>query len=443
MLKHLPREELGLWYVYVSLGSFAALTSQVGFCQAILRGAGHLKAGATQILAFGLEDNPASGSPNWAGLLSLRRVGIRLFALISGLSFVVLALAGSAWIYTTYTTLPNLRLACASWVVYAAGVAVGIYASFFIAFMQGVGDMKYSLRFQTLARTTNLLLVAILLLRGWGLVAMAMGSLLSSSILLLGSAIRLNEVLHAEGSDASAGSPLSSALRTIWPNTWRFTVVAVGGWMIVSSGTLICSRYLGLSEAARYGLTLQFVQLCIAIAAVWTTVVMPRLNQLRAIADFASCRRLFVQRLVLATFTFWILTLLGLVLAPIVLDRLHAHTRLLPTGPLLFMALYLFLEFNHSFFAGLIMAENRVPFVPAALASGAAIVIGSTLLAAHTSLGIWSILLVQAVVQLSFNNWYWVYRGLQILRVTRREFVRHAVDESWNMLARFPHIHSA
>ena len=72
------------------------------------------------------------------------------------------------------------------------------------------------------------------------------------------------------------------------------------------------------------------------------------------------------------------------------------------------MALIYLLELNHGpLCAAFLMTENQVPFLPAALGSGLAIVAIGLVLAAHTSLGVWSVIIAQGVVQLTYNNWKW------------------------------------
>ena len=74
---------------------------------------------------------------------------------------------------------------------------------------------------------------------------------------------------------------------------------------------------------------------------------------------------------------------------------------------MLFMGGYLLLEMIHSNAATFITTRNRVPFVSSSILSGVAMVLISLFLINFTDLGLWSLLISQAVIQLLYNNWKW------------------------------------
>src|SRR3977135_2891590 len=53
ILWRIPSDELGLWYVFISLGALAALMD-LGFAHTVTRAAGYLWAGARMLLPFGI-----------------------------------------------------------------------------------------------------------------------------------------------------------------------------------------------------------------------------------------------------------------------------------------------------------------------------------------------------------------------------------------------------
>jgi O-antigen/teichoic acid export membrane protein len=434
VLRLLSTQEIGLWYVFLSLGSLTYLVSQSGISQSVLRASAYFWSGLETTNPLGVTAQSASGMPNWPGLLSLHRLGKRLYSKLSAGAFLLLLLAGSPWIGTEIDKLPNSSWLYASWVVYALGVSLSILSGFHISYVQGIGDVAFSLKTQVISRLVNLFSTAILLLVGGGVASLAAGALLSSIVLLLGHSVRTNRLVSSAPGNPPDANSERVLFGELWPTTWRFGLVSLGGWGIFASGTLVISRFLGLAETAHYGLTLQIIQLCSALATGWTSVITPRLTQLRATSAFVELRLLFVQRLLLAIVTYWLLVITSAVAGPAVLTYLHSNAELLQPEAMLFMSLYLFLELNHSYFATLIMSENRVPFVPAALISGFLIISGSAFLAATTALGVWSVLLVQGGVQGAFNNWYWVWKGIHVLRLNVREFSAFTAQQASTMV---------
>lgn len=61
----------------------------------------------------------------------------------------------------------------------------------------------------------------------------------------------------------------------------------------------------------------------------------------------------------------------------------------------------------HSNAATFIATRNRIPFVKSSILSGIAIILISLILINFTNLELWSLLISQAIVQLSYNNWKW------------------------------------
>src|SRR6266478_1189556 len=74
MVRRLPSDHLGLWYVFLSLQGIASLFD-LGFSPAVTRAAGYLWAGAQQLREFGIApvdaDTHANLQPNYELLSSL------------------------------------------------------------------------------------------------------------------------------------------------------------------------------------------------------------------------------------------------------------------------------------------------------------------------------------------------------------------------------------
>ncbi len=81
------------------------------------------------------------------------------------------------------------------------------------------------------------------------------------------------------------------------------------------------------------------------------------------------------------------------------------------------------LEGNHGLFATLITTKNEVPFVEAGLISGGVIALLTFLSLQFTSLGLWGVVLIQGIVQLCYNNWYWPRWVLKDLEVSLPKFM--------------------
>jgi O-antigen/teichoic acid export membrane protein len=207
---------------------------------------------------------------------------------------------------------------------------------------------------------------------------------------------------------------------TLWPTAWRSGLVSLGGFLVVSANTLICSAFLDLKRTASYGLSLSIIAILTYASSTFIQIKLPVINQLRATNRMNDIVELWIQRTRISV-TFFILG--GLVLlfsGNLALHTIGAKTLLLPQ-PQLALALLIFgLEMHHSLYAGLIISENQNPFVAPALISGTATLALSLLLTPR--LGVWGMLLAQGISQACFNNWWTVYRAIRGLGLSWTEY---------------------
>src|SRR5260221_3271184 len=208
----------------------------------------------------------------------------------------------------------------------------------------------------------------------------------------------------------------------IWPNAWRMGLVSLGTFMIIQANTLVCSAFLDLKTTASYGISFQLVMLLVGISSIWVQVKMPVINQLRVAGDLAEIARIFAARMRLLILSFAAGALAIIVIAPAVLQAIGSKTNVLPMPLLSTLLLIQFLEMHHSQYGSLVLTENRNPFLRPALISGGLIVVLSAVLTPR--LGVWGLLLSSGCVQLAFNNWWPVLRGIRGLGMTTGQFGR-------------------
>jgi O-antigen/teichoic acid export membrane protein len=188
----------------------------------------------------------------------------------------------------------------------------------------------------------------------------------------------------------------------------------LGAFLIQRGNTLICSAKLGLDDTARYGLSLNLVSIILQISAIPLTIALPEIARLRVARNFGTIWNIFRMRVYLGL-TFAAVMILGLsVFAPILMDILQSRTPLLPTPLILLMGGVLLLEYHHSHYGNLVLTENQNPFIIPALVSGALVIIVSWY--AADKWGVLGLIAAQGMIQLAWNNWWTVLRGLRGLK---------------------------
>ena len=109
MLRTLPSDHLGIWYVFLSLQGIAALFD-LGFAPAVTRAVGYIWAGASELRHFGvatLDNARSSPHPNYPllnELVSTMRLYYRVFGVATA---IVMFIGGVAWIWHKTIILPD------------------------------------------------------------------------------------------------------------------------------------------------------------------------------------------------------------------------------------------------------------------------------------------------------------------------------------------------
>ncbi len=420
----LPIEQLGLWYVFLSIGMLVSLVD-LGFAPTVTRAAGYLWAGSERLLPFGYANLtvPAgeTAKPNFAllgDLVATMRVYYRGLAV---LVFLLLALGGSGWIWGRTAGMADAASLRAAWLGYAAGGFLNMTAALWPALLAGVNGVRQGQQIIVVSQLVNYGLIAFGLLNQWGIWAMVAGNFAAGwASRILGRDCFLR--LAGEGLRLKAHGWQPELIRTLWPPAWRMGLVSVGAFLALQADTLICSAILGLQATASFGLSLQLVMMLVSLSGVWVQVKLPLINQLRAQGRNVEIARLFSARMRLTVLTFLAGALAILWLAPWGLELIHARTPLLATPLLAAFLIIRLLEMHHSLYGSLVLTENQNPFVKPSLISGALIVVLS--LGVTPVFGMWGLLLAAGLVQAGFNNWWTVVRALRGLGAARQWYWR-------------------
>ena len=113
-----------------------------------------------------------------------------------------------------------------------------------------------------------------------------------------------------------------------------------------------------------------------------------------------------------------------IVLGPQLLNFVGSNSYLPSSAIIIAYSIVVLLEQNHSSFATIIVTNNVVPFVKAAIISGIAIVLSSFVSLQFFKLGIIGLVLSQGICQLVYNNWKWPKYVLDELGINYFSFLK-------------------
>lgn len=427
ILRKLPSEEVGLWYLFGSIAGLAWLLD-LGFGNALNRSTSYLWAGAAKLLPVGLEKSDATKAetgvpltPNYELLGCLIATMRKFYLGLGALLFVVLELGGGYFIWSKTAELPHAETLRMAWVVFAFGCALNTVGNFWPALLTGINGVREAQKVFLIALSLNYAIAIIGLLTGFGLWALVSGQLVMGLV---------NRLLGRYYFLKIAGDKLQyrqeradmSLLKTMWPTSWRLAAITVGLYFMVQANTMLTSVFLDLRATAEYGLSLQVVLFLSQISCVWVLVKMPLISQLRGKHELEEIRSIFISRLRLFLLSYSV-GMLGLFFVG---DWLLTHvvstkTHLLPPIQLLVLLIVIGLEAHAALYRELVQTANVNPFVKPILVSAlfsVLLVMGLT-----PSYGIWGVLIAPGIAQLVYNNWWIVTEGVRSLELSRGEFI--------------------
>jgi O-antigen/teichoic acid export membrane protein len=410
ILKFLQPVELGLWYTFVSVGTLVNLLD-FGFLPTIMRNVSYCWSGAAELQPKGIANISHTDEPNYILLKKVIKVSKKIYLFIALLALLVLATLGTIYILKISSSIKG-KTVLAAWGFYCGAIFLNLYYSYWNPCLRGIGAIKESQKAMIISRTSQILSTVAGLYLHLGLIAVTFSSLLSGIILREVSRryfIRFNglgKILDGITSGHSQ-KEFNKLFKTVWYNAWRFGLVSLGAFMITQSNTLICSYFFGLENTSKYGLSLQVFGVIGAFASVVLNSSLPMLNETSLLGDKDKAKKIISVAMCTSWISYLVAATVVVLWGPALLKILGAKASMLDIKVLILMAVYLFLEFNHSMFANIISTHNQIPFTKAAIISGVAIVAISLSMASFTNFGITGLLLTQSVVQLSYNNWKW------------------------------------
>ena len=425
MLHKLSPEDLGLWYVFLSLGGMASLID-FGFFPTMARVTAYLWAGAEEIQETGVQTVRATGntplSPNYRLLADLVKTMQIYYRGIGVLVTILMGVFGTFWIVHKAHLLPDARAVFWAWFLFLGGIFVNVTSGMWHPLLSGINQVRLNQQVFVCGLIANYLTIVIGLLLGAGLFVPVAGFLLMGVVSRGLARIKFNQFTRAQ-EHAAAARWSSKLLRGLWPTAWRSGIVTLGIYATLNLGTLICSTFLGLKAAASYGLSMQLVLAAVAIASSFILVKIPLIAQMHALGNVGEIKRTVFPRMR----WFWAVYV-GLAMVTIFLgDRVihgwfHSQTPLLSKPLLTALFIVAALEGHHGVFRELAVTAHRNPFAGPVIISGILIVIFSIVVVRQ--IGLWGLILVPGIVQISFNNWWTVRVGLKTMGSSAGEYLR-------------------
>lgn len=404
ILRHLSPSETGLWFIFLSIATFAQL-AELGFQPTIARNLAYALAGATELKKTGLQQLPAStASPNADLVANIILATRKIYAYIGAFCAAVLILVGTAYVYYSARQLPHLEQYVGAWLLFSAGQIAVLYFGYLNSLLLGSGRVRKVNLLVIINRLALVVFAAIALILNTGLLGLGAASL-ASAIAGRSIAFVFTRKWMLEHESPQTAHAVNRSVTIILHNAYRLGLVQLGAFFIQRGSIFIVTTFLGLQAAGEYGLTATLLITLLTVSGYVAQMHVPLMSYLQAAQDFGKLKAVYGRNLVFANAVFILGFSIILFFSGSLLSMIGSKTNLLDRPLLLLFGTVLFLELNHSIAATYLTTTNDVPFLKSALLSGAAIFIASLL--AIKFFGLWGVIAVQGIVQLCYNNWKW------------------------------------
>lgn len=407
ILRYMSQDDIGLWFVFITLGSFAQLL-ELGFQPTIARNVAYVLAGIKTLSKVGIQAQTVTGiGVDYQLLARLTLASKIIYRNVAGLGLAVMFCGGGGYIYSLLTPQQNTFYTLLGWFAFSAGYTATFYYGYINGILQGCGQISSANKITVLTKSVFIILGASSVIAGFGIVGLGMSSLLAAVIgRAYANKLYLENVIFNEnGYRNQSAESVSNLIKILWHSASRLGLVQVGAFLIQRANILIASSILGLAQAASYGLTVTTIMVLSNISTVLWQIKIPTINHLQAIGDKKSLKSVYLKTITHCLSIFIIGFIVVIFAGNKILGVLDAKTMLLQGVPLLLLGIIAILELNHSIAATYITSTNEIPFVAAALFSGFLIITLSIL--SVSWFGVIGLIASQGIVQLLYNNWKW------------------------------------
>ena len=406
VFQHLSPEFAGVWMLFMTLGGYALLLD--------------LGTGPTlaREISFALGHRTLTEDARRQSLADIAATCVAVFLALTVLTLALAAGVG-AW-YIPILVGPEHRATVnLAWWIFATGAALNLFGGAGFSILFGMGDVAVERGCRMAALLVGFTLSAGLLLAGWGLVGLSIGWLVQGVV------ARLLAVLYIRRRHRGlfAGGHASAALvRRIAGPSLRWATTALGGLLILQTGSVMISLRIGTAEVGPYEAVSKMLHLLMTFSLLIASSSSPFLSRAHASGDAAAFESLLFTSVkyavaVMAVFS----AFLAFFAEPLV--NLWLGPGVFPGNAVVWTLLaMLVLEVHHVALATGSMASGRRFFVAAALSAGAINLTLAYLLA--PLLGLWGVALAVFLAQITTNNWYVPYVTLNDLSVPLRRYAR-------------------
>ena len=417
VLRLLTPEEIGMNYLMITVGALASLFD-FGFAPQIARNITYIFSGSQELKSEGITDEITPSSVSYSLLANMIFTVRYLYRRLSVIVLIFMISIGTYYIYNITEGFSTVKNSLVIWLVYSVSIFFNIYYSYYTSLLTGKGQVTESRKAVVYSKITLIMLTILLLSLGIGLLGVAVANLIASFVNRIISynfffTPEINAKINAFKYNRQE---INKLFKIIWFNSKKVGLINVAGSSLGYLTIFIVGLFMSLKEVASYGLMVQLSNVLSIVSITLFTTYLPKMSYLYLNKEYRN----LTEQISVTVLSFYIIFLAGMVFFYFFgnesLNVIQSKTELPPKWIVLLFLFFMLIEKNQSLFSQILLFENRVPFMGAALITGfiSIILVFTTL---YLDLGFLGIVLAQGLPTLFYSAWKWplvVFRKLNI-----------------------------
>lgn len=407
VLRYLTSSELGLWYVFSSIGVLITLFD-FGFAPQVARTITYVFTGAKEITKTGINQNIDKQEPNYELLRNLISSSKLLYFIIAITSLILLLTIGTVYINYINKNGFNSNILLA-WVIYCIGCFINLSYSYYNSIFRGIGLFISLNKAIVFSRGTQFIFSFVLLLLDFGILAVTIGYTINTIVfrLYLAYIYKKQNIFDATiDSITIKFSERIELLKIIWHNASRDGLVTISSYLVLQSNTILCSLYFGLEKTASYALTVQIITFIASFSTIVYGSIQPVLVEASIMNNISVKKQYYSMAWIMFIFSYFISIFFFIILGLPLLSLIKSNTKI-ELGIFLLYSFYVFLQTNSTLSASYISTSNKLPYAFPFIISAVIAVILAIILAEFTNMNVEGLILAHLFVQLLYNMWKW------------------------------------
>ena len=433
LVRCLEPDVLGLWYIFVSIGSIVILFD-FGFTPTIARTVAYCWSGAIELNKTDVTSINKKNETNYELLYFVIKTCKILYFLIASLALIIMISLGTWYIKSISNDMFTTEIFI-SWVVYTISIFFNLYIGYYSVALIGIGDISRQSRANVISKLSFLFIGALGLIFSESILSLAVANLISGFMMRFLSAYFFYNLHNIKGKFKqivfSDRYSVKYVFCNMWHNAWRDGFVSITVYLTTQANTLLCASFLSLAETGIYAFCLQIVTAMANIAGGLYNSCMPALQSAYINKDKVLPKKLFSMAIFGFYFIFIsgsiIFVLIGIPIVYFIKESFEINTILF-----ILLALNMFLIQRHRISASFIANMNKLPYVKSFIFYGMLSLLMSYIFMKYFGLGIYALVVLPLIVQSLYNNWKWNMTVNDYLKVNELELLIEGYREFRN-----------